>query len=195
MPNKWTEHIKDFASKKGLSYKEAMKHPDCKASYKSGSGLRGTTTQVKPSEANMTSAPVGAVMVGSGSVGHLEEKTSAIRRKRGMRPNVSAVQDIAGNWVIPPIQTANEMLSMSSKQPSFQSAHHITKKAVEIASNIHNLEKDLRHTPLVPAPTKKGRGRPKKNKEAIQMGDSAFMSVENDNLGLGANAGKHYISL
>lgn len=35
----WTEHIKDFASKKGLSYKDAMKHPDCSASYKKGGAI------------------------------------------------------------------------------------------------------------------------------------------------------------
>jgi len=39
MVNKWIQHIKDFASKHKISYREALKHPQCKASYKKGGDL------------------------------------------------------------------------------------------------------------------------------------------------------------
>lgn len=29
----WTEHVKTYASSRGISYREALKDPDCKASY------------------------------------------------------------------------------------------------------------------------------------------------------------------
>jgi hypothetical protein len=32
---KWTEHIKDFASKKGMTYGDAMKNEECKKVYQS----------------------------------------------------------------------------------------------------------------------------------------------------------------
>lgn len=120
----------------------------------------------------------------------------SVRRGRGRRPVAEAVQDIAGNWVIPPIETFNEMLSMKPNHPTLQSAKRIAQKHKEIATNINNIEKDLFHTPATPAPKKKGRGRPKGSKnQIIQLADAPFISAETDNLGLGANAGKHYISL
>ena len=77
-----------------------------------------------------------------------------------------------------------------------KSTRNIAKKHKEIATNITNIEKDLFHTPATPAPAKKGRGRPKGSKnQIIQLADAPFISAETDNLGLGANAGKHYISL
>jgi len=36
--NPWVSHIKDFASKHGMTYRDAMRSEECKASYKS----RGT---------------------------------------------------------------------------------------------------------------------------------------------------------
>lgn len=33
--SKWVDHVKEFASKKGISYPEAMKNSECKESYKS----------------------------------------------------------------------------------------------------------------------------------------------------------------
>lgn len=33
-PSKWIEHVKDFASKNGISYREALRSPECKASYR-----------------------------------------------------------------------------------------------------------------------------------------------------------------
>lgn len=195
MPNKWTDFVKSFASKNGMNYRDALKCPECKAEYR-GSGLRGTTPQVRPNEMSGETISISQ----GGSVGHLEEKVEQakqhIRRRVGKRPVVSAVQDIAGNWIMPPIETANEMLSMKHTQPSYQSHKHLQVKAGELATNISNLDKHLSHTPLTPAPKKQGRGRPKKIKEEpIQLSDSAYISAEQDNLGLGANAGKHYLSL
>ena len=46
MANKWIEHVKEFAEKKGMKYNEALKHPDCKASYKSGAGTKKGNARV-----------------------------------------------------------------------------------------------------------------------------------------------------
>ena len=59
MPSKWIEHVKEYASKNNLKYKDALKDPECSASYKSGSGLLGMTQEgipkpVKPRVLNMT---------------------------------------------------------------------------------------------------------------------------------------------
>jgi hypothetical protein len=35
MTTKWTEHVKDFASKKGMTYGDAMKNEECKKIYQS----------------------------------------------------------------------------------------------------------------------------------------------------------------
>jgi hypothetical protein len=37
MPNKWIMHVKEYCSKTGLKYRDALKDPACKSSYKSGS--------------------------------------------------------------------------------------------------------------------------------------------------------------
>jgi hypothetical protein len=37
MANKWISHVKDFASKNGMDYRNALKDPKCRASYKKGS--------------------------------------------------------------------------------------------------------------------------------------------------------------
>jgi len=39
MPSKWIEHVKAHAKEKGMKYKDALKCAECKASYKTGSGL------------------------------------------------------------------------------------------------------------------------------------------------------------
>lgn len=36
MPSAWVEHIKEFAKRKGMSYKDALKDPECKSSYHEG---------------------------------------------------------------------------------------------------------------------------------------------------------------
>lgn len=36
--SQWVMHVKDFQNEHGCSYKEAMQHPDCKASYHSKKG-------------------------------------------------------------------------------------------------------------------------------------------------------------
>ena len=37
----WIEHVKSFALSKGIKYFDALKDPECKASYKRGSGVVG----------------------------------------------------------------------------------------------------------------------------------------------------------
>jgi hypothetical protein len=39
MPNKWITFVKDYASSNGMSYRDALKDPNCKAQYKSGAGF------------------------------------------------------------------------------------------------------------------------------------------------------------
>jgi hypothetical protein len=39
MPNKWITFVKDYASANGMSYRDALKDPNCKAQYKSGAGM------------------------------------------------------------------------------------------------------------------------------------------------------------
>lgn len=34
MANAWIMHVKDYAKKHGMSYRDALKHPGCKSSYK-----------------------------------------------------------------------------------------------------------------------------------------------------------------
>jgi len=48
MPSKWIEHVKDFAKSKGMTYRDALKCPECKSSYKSGSGLGGSVVAPVP---------------------------------------------------------------------------------------------------------------------------------------------------
>ena len=36
MPNKWITYVKEYASKNGMSYRDALKDPKCKAGYKKG---------------------------------------------------------------------------------------------------------------------------------------------------------------
>lgn len=170
----WTEHLKKFASDKGISYRDAMRHPDAKASYKSGGKIFKTPKEVKhefqhPKE-----------IVGRGhSVGHLEEQ----------------VQDIAGNWVIPaPVVRANKQTP--SFNPSFQSKRRMNAKAQELLADTENALTYIHHTPLTPLK----RGRPTKGSGMVaQHGilgeDDKYQAVSDNTLGLGANAGKHYISL
>jgi hypothetical protein len=42
--SKWTDHIKQFAKDKGISYREAMSSPECKSSY----GGKGKEPNVEP---------------------------------------------------------------------------------------------------------------------------------------------------
>lgn len=40
MPNSWITYVKDYASKNGMNYREALRDPNCKAGYKKGSGTK-----------------------------------------------------------------------------------------------------------------------------------------------------------
>jgi hypothetical protein len=48
MPNAWILHVKQYALKNNLKYKDALKDPACRASYKKGSGVVGMTRYGKP---------------------------------------------------------------------------------------------------------------------------------------------------
>ena len=39
MANKWIEYVKAFCAKTGMSYRDALRSPECKAGYKKGGGL------------------------------------------------------------------------------------------------------------------------------------------------------------
>ena len=47
--NKWVEHIKKFASKNGMSYRQAMRDEGCKAAYKSPEPERSPSPVLPPS--------------------------------------------------------------------------------------------------------------------------------------------------
>lgn len=169
----WTEHLKKFASDKGISYRDAMRHPDAKASYKSGGKIFKTTKEVKH-EFQHPKEIVGGEVKHKHTIGHL-------------------VQDIAGNWVIPaPLERANQQTP--SFNPSLQSKRRMKAKAQELLADTENNLTHIYHTPLTPAK----RGRPKKGSgmgHGVLGEDDKYQSVSEDTLGLGANAGKHYISL
>jgi hypothetical protein len=38
--NYWIQHVKQFSKERGIGYNEALKHPDCKKTYHSGSSLQ-----------------------------------------------------------------------------------------------------------------------------------------------------------
>ena len=40
MANSWVQYVKDYAAKNGMSYRDALRDPNCKAGYKKGSGIR-----------------------------------------------------------------------------------------------------------------------------------------------------------
>jgi RNA polymerase-binding transcription factor DksA len=48
MPNKWIEHVKSYASKHKMSYRDALKDPKCKHAYQSVKGTGPTQSKVAP---------------------------------------------------------------------------------------------------------------------------------------------------
>jgi hypothetical protein len=96
------------------------------------------------------------------------------------------------------VRVFNKKLSTRKNHPSLQSAPRIVKKHQELATDVSNITRHLSHHPPTPAPTKKGAGvgqRKVKKEIFLQLGDGDYMAVLANNLGLGAQAGKHYISL
>jgi len=65
MANKWITYVKEYASKNGMSYRDALRDPKCKAGYtKSGSGASmGMKAKVQP-ETSSADIPVGKTPVG-----------------------------------------------------------------------------------------------------------------------------------
>ena len=49
MPNKWVEHVKQYAKKKGLSYGCAVTDPGCKSSYHAGKDVPPLETPMRTS--------------------------------------------------------------------------------------------------------------------------------------------------
>jgi len=94
------------------------------------------------------------------------------------------------------VRVFNKKLSTRKNHPSLQSAPRIIKKHQELATDVSNITRHLYHNPPTPAPTKKGKGLGKVKKDIfLQLGNEDYMAVLANNLGLGAQAGKHYISL
>jgi hypothetical protein len=50
MPNRWIEYVRDYASKKGIKYGEALKDPKCKAGYKKGGKIEEDSSSDSDSE-------------------------------------------------------------------------------------------------------------------------------------------------
>lgn len=206
--SKWTDHIKSFASKNGLSYKDAMKHPDCKASYQSAKSGSGVPMGIVAGDIDLAKKSRGRKKQTSKDK---EDEKLAMRvhnleqdhKKMGMGKttgDLEEVMDIAGNWVLPSaLDRANAQLPMDG--PSLVSRRHIIKNADEIMTKAENVVDGLIHQPKIG----KMRGGKKmggslqamirKVPKHIALGDERHHSEARDNLGLGANAGKHYISL
>ena len=39
MANSWVQYVKEYASKNGMSYRDALRCPNCKAGYKKGGAV------------------------------------------------------------------------------------------------------------------------------------------------------------
>lgn len=206
---KWTEHIKAFASKNGLSYKDAMKHPECKAEYQSNKSGSGVPMGIVAGDIDLARKSRGRPRKQTSK--DKEDERLAMRvhnleqdhKKMGMGKttgHLEEVMDIAGNWVLPSaLDRANAQLPMEG--PSLVSRKHIIKNADEIMTKAENVVDGLIHTPKIG----KMRGGKKmggslqalvrKVPKHIALGDERHHSEARDNLGLGANAGRHFISL
>ena len=73
--NKWVEHIKKFASKNGMSYRQAMRDESCKTAYKSPVPER-SPSPVRPQSPEPLSEPV------------VETKPKKTRAKKGATPTL-----------------------------------------------------------------------------------------------------------
>lgn len=52
----WVQHVKSYCTSHNMKYKEAMSHPDCKASYQSSKGS-SPTSLVKTTRTKKSSSP------------------------------------------------------------------------------------------------------------------------------------------
>lgn len=66
MPNCWVEYVKEYASKNGMSYRDALRCPKCKAGYKhrekDGEGLGQSKSKVAPTMEEMRRNPMNIVV-------------------------------------------------------------------------------------------------------------------------------------
>lgn len=235
---KWTDFLKEFSKSRGMSYKEAMSHPDAKAEYKSGGKIHFKNMKEVKHEFQHPKEFVGGAVylddkgqahgVGSddprffkhgGAVTQGEVMKHISHRGRG-RPRkdtsvghaeAQAVQDIAGNWVIPSMMKANKQ-TPAHQNPSLVSHKRIKKNMQELATKVENIVEKVTHKPDI-APEVLSRDPLIRRKGAkvggslrsalsqigksdvVQMGHERSYAVQREHLGLGANAGKHYISL
>lgn len=66
MPSKWIEHIKDFAKKNSMTYKDALKDPKCKEAYATGKGLGGSISEAKEEPKNNIEMKIEEIKKGRG---------------------------------------------------------------------------------------------------------------------------------
>ena len=60
MPNKWISYVKEYASKNGMNYRDALKDPKCKAGYKTGGMLETTGHQSRTLAHSYNDSELGA---------------------------------------------------------------------------------------------------------------------------------------
>jgi hypothetical protein len=230
---KWTDFVKQFSKERGISYKEAMSHPDAKAGYKSGGKIHFKNMKEVKHEFQHPKEFVGGAVyldsqgqphgVGSdrrgGAITQGEVMKHISHRGRG-RPRkdtsvghaeAQAVQDIGGNWVIPSKMKADKQ-TPAHQNPSLVSHKRINKNMQDLATKVENIVDRVTHRPDVapevlsrdPLIRRKGQRvggslasalRHAGKSDVVQMGHERSYTRHRENLGLGANAGRGYISL
>jgi hypothetical protein len=241
---KWTDFVKQFSKERGISYKEAMSHPDAKAGYKSGGKIHFKNMKEVKHEFQHPKEFIGGAVyldsqghahgVGSddpkffkrphptqhgGAVTQGEIMKHISHRGRG-RPRkdtsvghaeAQAVQDIGGNWVIPSKMKADKQ-TPAHQNPSLVSHKRIKKNMQDLATKVENIVDRVTHRPDVapevlsrdPLIRRKGQRvggslasalRHAGKSDVVQMGQERSYTRHRENLGLGANAGRGYISL
>jgi membrane-bound lytic murein transglycosylase B len=90
--NAWIKHVKDVAAKKGISYREALRSAETKASYKKGGMCGGEVRAMSPPRHEMMETPM------------KEKKEKRVRKGKGsptmdssqaMLAEVEQVRDLA----------------------------------------------------------------------------------------------------
>ncbi len=111
---RWTDHLKSYAAKHGVSYKDAMKSADCKAAYKSmsGSGAISLPKRKAPSKRaqKLIDAAYAAqpLMEGEGIVQDTKRLGRQINRKFS-KPAKKAFKQV-GRVVLPFLKDAGNQL-------------------------------------------------------------------------------------
>ena len=74
MANKWIEYVKAFCAKTGMSYRDALRSPECKAGYKKGSGTGSSKIVAEFDNILTNEAPVIVNPKPSASLNRLQKK-------------------------------------------------------------------------------------------------------------------------